>query len=38
MQTVLDLRSRYGGSGKQLRDVDKYLDLSFYKGATSSLA
>jgi ABC-type nitrate/sulfonate/bicarbonate transport system substrate-binding protein len=38
MQTVLDLRSRYGGSGKQLRDVDKYLDLSFYKDAASTLA
>lgn len=32
MQTVLDLRSRYGG-GKSLRDIDKYLDLSFYQDA-----
>ena len=35
MKTVLDLRSRYGG-GKQLSDVDKYLDLSFYEAATGS--
>jgi ABC-type nitrate/sulfonate/bicarbonate transport system substrate-binding protein len=34
MKMVLDLRSRYGG-GKQLSDVDKYLDLSFYTAATS---
>jgi ABC-type nitrate/sulfonate/bicarbonate transport system substrate-binding protein len=38
MQTVLDLRSRYGGGDKQLRDVDKYLDLSFYKDAVSARA
>ena len=38
MQTVLNLRSRYGGSGKTLRGVDKYLDLSFYEDAVSSLA
>ena len=35
MKTVLDLRSRYGG-GKQLSDIDKYLDLAFYKAATAS--
>jgi ABC-type nitrate/sulfonate/bicarbonate transport system substrate-binding protein len=38
MQTVLDLRSRYGEGGKSLSDVDKYLDLSFYEDAVSSLA
>jgi ABC-type nitrate/sulfonate/bicarbonate transport system substrate-binding protein len=38
MQTVLDLRSRYGGGNKQLRDVDKYLDLSFYKEVVSTPA
>lgn len=37
MQTVLDLRSRYGEGGKSLSDVDKYLDLSFYEDAVSSL-
>jgi ABC-type nitrate/sulfonate/bicarbonate transport system substrate-binding protein len=37
MQTVLDLRLRYGGGSKPLRDVDKYLDLSFYRDALSSL-
>lgn len=35
MKTVLDLRSRYGG-GRQLTDIDKYLDLSFYKAATAA--
>jgi hypothetical protein len=35
MKTVLDLRSRYGG-GKALTDIDKYLDLSFYKAAAAS--
>jgi ABC-type nitrate/sulfonate/bicarbonate transport system substrate-binding protein len=30
MQTVLDLRSRYGPSKTPLKNVDKYLDLSFY--------
>ena len=34
MQTVLDLRSRYGG-GKSLLDIDKYLDLSFYRDAVA---
>lgn len=35
MQTVLDLRSRYGSGGKSLRDIDKYLDLSFYRDVLS---
>jgi ABC-type nitrate/sulfonate/bicarbonate transport system substrate-binding protein len=35
MQTVLDLRSRYGAKGKVLRDIDKYLDLSFYQRAVA---
>lgn len=34
MQTVLELRSKYGSGGKRLSDVDKYLDLSFYEAAT----
>lgn len=34
MQTVLDLRSRYGGGGKNLQDIDKYLDLSFLREAS----
>lgn len=35
MQQVLALRSRYGGKGEALRDIDKYLDLSFYEKATA---
>ncbi len=31
MKTVLDLRSRYGKGGKQLTDINKYLDLSFFE-------
>lgn len=37
MKTVLDLRSRYGGGGKTLQDVDKYLDLSYYNDVVSKL-
>lgn len=33
METVLDLRSRYAPSGKQLGDIDRYLDLSWYRAA-----
>lgn len=36
MQTVLDLRSRYGGGAQNLRDIGKYLDLAFYEDAVSS--
>jgi ABC-type nitrate/sulfonate/bicarbonate transport system substrate-binding protein len=36
MQTVLDLRSRYGNGQKSLSDVDKYLALSFYDEVVSS--
>lgn len=35
MQTVLDLRSRYGSGGKSLRDIEKYLDLSFFQEASA---
>lgn len=35
MQTVLDLRSRYGAKGKVLHGIDKYLDLSFYQRAVA---
>jgi ABC-type nitrate/sulfonate/bicarbonate transport system substrate-binding protein len=31
LQTVLDLRSRYGAPGVVLSDIDKYLDLSYYE-------
>ena len=34
MKTVLELRSRYGTGGKQLTDIFKYLDLSFYEAVT----
>ncbi|MCK9913459.1 ABC transporter substrate-binding protein [Microbacteriaceae bacterium K1510] len=33
MQRVLDLRSQWGGSGRRLSGVDKYIDLSFYNEA-----
>lgn len=33
MQTVLNLRSRYGSGGRPLSGIDKYLDLSFYQAA-----
>lgn len=36
MQTVLDLRSRYGAHGRVLGDFDKYLDLSFYAEAVAA--
>lgn len=35
MQTVLELRSRYGRPEKSLADVDKYLALSFYQDAVA---
>lgn len=35
MQQVLALRSRYGAKGETLRDIDKYLDLTFYETATA---
>jgi ABC-type nitrate/sulfonate/bicarbonate transport system substrate-binding protein len=35
MQTVLDLRSRYGANGKVLHDIEKYFDLSFYERAVA---
>lgn len=31
MATVLALRARYGAPGKELTDIDKHLDLSFYE-------
>lgn len=31
MATVLELRSRYGEPKRNLTDIDKYLDLSFYE-------
>lgn len=34
METVLALRSTYGRPAKTLKDVDKYLDLSFYDAVT----
>lgn len=36
MQTVLDLRSRYGNGQKSLSDVDKYLALSLYDEVVSA--
>jgi hypothetical protein len=33
MKRVLALRSRYGAGGKNLTDIDKYLDLSLYREA-----
>ena len=38
MKTVLGLRSRYGEPRKDLTDVDKYLDLSFYDQVTAARA
>jgi ABC-type nitrate/sulfonate/bicarbonate transport system substrate-binding protein len=35
LQTVLELRSQYGPSGKQLTDPHRYLDLSCYEAALS---
>lgn len=37
MQRVLALRSRYGKGGKQLTNIDKYLDLLPFKEAASTL-
>lgn len=36
MQTVLDLRSRYGNGQKSLTDLDKYLALSYYDAVVSA--
>lgn len=36
MQTVLDLRSRYGNGQKSLSDLDKYLALSYYDAVVSA--
>jgi ABC-type nitrate/sulfonate/bicarbonate transport system substrate-binding protein len=36
MQTVLDLRARYGNGQKSLSDVDKYLALSYYDEVVSA--
>ena len=36
MMRVLDLRSRFGKSGKVLTDTAKYLDLSYYEAATGN--
>ncbi len=36
MMRVLDLRSRFGKSGKVLTDAAKYLDLSYYEAATGN--
>jgi len=33
MQTVLALRSKYGETGTTLSDVEKYIDLPFYRAA-----
>ncbi len=33
LKTVLEIRSQYAPQGKQLTDIDKYLDLSFYEEA-----
>ena len=33
MQRVLALRSRYGAGGRELTNIDKYLELSLYKDA-----
>jgi ABC-type nitrate/sulfonate/bicarbonate transport system substrate-binding protein len=33
MRRVLALRSRYGAGGRELTDIDKYLELSFLKDA-----
>lgn len=33
MATVLALRSRYGAPKRELTDIEKYLDLSFYEDA-----
>jgi ABC-type nitrate/sulfonate/bicarbonate transport system substrate-binding protein len=35
MKRVLALRSRYGAGGKNLSDIDKYLDLSLFKEAAA---
>jgi ABC-type nitrate/sulfonate/bicarbonate transport system substrate-binding protein len=35
MQTVLDLRSKYGG-GAKLNDIDRYLDLACYEGVVAT--
>ena len=36
LKTVLEIRSQYAPQGKTLTDVDKYLDLSFYREAIST--
>ncbi len=36
LKTVLEVRSQYAPQGKQLTDINKYLDLSFYKEAIAS--
>lgn len=36
MQTVLELRSRYGNGQKSLTDLDKYLALSYYDAVVSA--
>ncbi len=36
MQTVLDLRSKYGKGQARLTDVDKYLALSYYDDAVAA--
>lgn len=35
LKTVLELRSQYAPQGKQLTDIETYIDESFYKAATS---
>jgi ABC-type nitrate/sulfonate/bicarbonate transport system substrate-binding protein len=37
MKTVLDLRSRYGSGATALTDIDKYLDLSIYAQAKTTV-
>ena len=36
MKTVLSLRSRHGEPKRELTDIDKYLDLTFYVDAVSN--
>ena len=36
LETVLEVRSQYAPQGIQLKDTEKYLDLSFYKEAVAN--
>ena len=36
VQTVLELRNQFGEPRKQLTDLDKYIDLSYYQAAVGA--